>query len=395
MIMPLARTGLRLLTVMAVVLVFNAATAALAAKKSAVVLDATTGRILYSQDGNARRYPASLTKMMTLYLLFEDIERGRVRPTTMFHVSAHAAAQEPMKLWLKPGQSISADDAVRAIVTLSANDVAVVIAENLEDSEADFAKRMTDTAHRLGMTNTQFRNASGLPAKGQYTTAEDMAILGAALQARFAEDYHYFSVRHFAFRGHRYHGHNHLLRRMRGIDGIKTGYTRASGFNIVTSRRRHGRKVIVAVMGGTTYKERDARVVRLLKRYFAKSGKGQQYFAGLMRRIEDASPRVAAKTEPIELAAKTMADAYAIQVGALPTQEAAQSVIEKAEPYVFKILSGAKPMTQRVSLDDKIYFRATFDGFEDAQSAQEACSKLKARQFACYAVLRSASAAAN
>lgn len=359
-------------------------------KSSAFVLDATTGRTLYSRSGDARRYPASLTKMMTLYLLFEDIEGGRVTLTTPFHVSAHAAAQAPSKLWLKPGQTITVLQAIRAIVTLSANDVAAVIAENLEGSEATFASRMTRMAHWLGMENTQFRNASGLPDPRQYTTARDMAILGAALQARFPAQYRYFRTRKFVFRKRIYRNHNHLLRMVRGVDGIKTGYTRASGFNVVTSQRRSGRKLIAVVMGGRTYKARDTRTRALLQRYFVKARRGKHYYADLLDNIRRANANAKLASVTARASSATTAGRYAIQVGALPTKQAARSVIEAAEPYVLKILDDAKPELQPAKIGDTTIFRAIFNGFEDSQAASAACAKLRKRQFPCYYLLRAA-----
>lgn len=394
--MSMMPTRLRLPLAFALFMIFSAAstTQAVARKASALVLDATTGRILYSQAGNARRYPASLTKMMTLYLLFEDLEKGRVKLTSAFHVSAHAAAQAPSKLWLKPGQTISVLQAIRAIVTLSANDAAVVIGENLAGTESAFAARMTQTARWLGMKNTRFRNASGLPNRRQYTTAHDMAVLGAALQARFPAKFQYFVTRKFAFRGHLYRNHNHLLRLVRGVDGIKTGYTRASGFNIVTSLRRAGRKVIVVVMGGRTFRARDARARALINRYFAKARSGRQYYARLLAAIQRADQNGATAIASTETAsaARTAPVNYAIQIGALPTKQAARTIIKSAEPYVVKLLEGAEPETRRLKLGSTIYFRAMFNGFSDFESAEEACSRLKKKQFPCYAVLRSAEA---
>lgn len=386
----------RLSAAIALTLIFSTAsmTQASARKGSALVLDATTGRVLYSQHGDARRYPASLTKMMTLYLLFEELEAGRVKLTTPLPVSAHAAVQAPSKLWVKPGQTITALQAIRAIVTLSANDVAVVVAENLAESEAAFASRMTRTAHWLGMTNTQFQNASGLPNPGQHTTAHDMAILGAALQARFPAQYRYFRTRKFVFRGRVYRNHNHLLRMVRGVDGIKTGYTRASGFNIVTSLRHRGRKLIAVVIGGRTYRVRDARARTLLRRYFAKARRGRHYYAGLLESIRraDTNSKFAQARRDGTPASQTTPGSYAIQVGALPTKQAARTLIEAAEPYVLKILDDATPELQRAKLGETTYFRAIFNGFDSSEAASEACAQMRKQQFPCYYLLRSAEA---
>jgi len=231
---------------------------------SSMVVDANTGAILQATSADSPRHPASLTKIMTLYLLFERLEAGKIKMSTELPVSAHAAAQAPSKLGLKPGQSIDVDSAIRAIVTRSANDVAVVVAEALGGSEENFASMMTAKARALGMLHTVYRDASGLPNDAQITTAHDMTILARAIQDRFPEYYHYFSIRTFVYRGEAIRNHNHLLGRVAGVDGMKTGYIHDSGFNIVISMRRGGRHIIAVVFGGRTASARDARVVGLL-----------------------------------------------------------------------------------------------------------------------------------
>jgi D-alanyl-D-alanine carboxypeptidase len=234
-------------------------------KYADIVVDAKTGRVLHATNADAPRHPASLTKMMTLYILFEELERGRVSMDTQLKVSQHASLQSPTKLGLRPGQTISVSDAIHGLVTQSANDAAVTIAENIAGSEDDFARRMTQTAHRIGMSNSRFYNASGLPNSEQYTTARDMVTLGRALQERFPEQYKVFQTRSFAYRGRVYGNHNHLLGAIDGIDGIKTGYTEASGFNLVTSVHRDGHFVVAAVFGGSSAGSRDAKMMRLLE----------------------------------------------------------------------------------------------------------------------------------
>ncbi len=227
---------------------------------SSIVVDANSGAVMQGTNADSPRHPASLTKIMTLYLLFERLEAGKIKLTSEMPVSAHAAAQAPSKLGLKPGQSIAVETAIRAIVTKSANDVAVVVAEALAGDETDFAKLMTAKAHALGMTHTTYRNASGLPDDQQITTAHDQARLGLAIQDRFPKFYRYFSTRTFAFRGKTMRNHNHLLGRVDGVDGIKTGYIHDSGFNIVTSVRRGNRHIVAVVFGGRTAEARDERV---------------------------------------------------------------------------------------------------------------------------------------
>lgn len=231
---------------------------------AAIVVDANSGKVLEAIAADSQRHPASLTKIMTLYLLFERLEAGQIKLSTELPVSAHAAAQAPSKLGLKPGQSIDVSTAIQALVTKSANDVAVVIAEALGGTETDFAKQMTAKARALGMQHTVYANASGLPDDRQITTARDQALLGRAIHDRFPKYYPYFSTRTFAYRGKTMRNHNHLLGRVDGVDGIKTGYIRESGFNIVTSVRRGGRYIVAAVFGGSSAKARDARAVDLI-----------------------------------------------------------------------------------------------------------------------------------
>jgi len=234
---------------------------------AAIVADLTSGKVLFSKAAEEPRFPASLTKMMTLYLVFQDLERGRVSLESPLVVSDYAAAQTPTKLGLRRGETIRVDEAIRALVTHSANDAAVAVAENLAGSEPAFAARMTQTAHALGMTNTQFRNASGLSHPEQYSSARDMMVLGAALQAHFPRYFAYFQTDSFTFRGRSFRNHNRLLGRIEGVDGIKTGYTRASGFNLVTSVRRGGRTFVAVVMGWPTAKSRDQQMENLIGSY--------------------------------------------------------------------------------------------------------------------------------
>ncbi|MGN6535349.1 MAG: D-alanyl-D-alanine carboxypeptidase family protein [Mesorhizobium sp.] len=241
-------------------------------KYAAIVVDARTGKTLFEANSTQPRYPASLTKMMTLYLLLEALESGRVTRDTQIPVSAHAASQPPTKLRFKPGETIDVDSAIRALVVKSANDVAVAVGEYLAGSEEAFAAAMTDKARRIGMRATVFRNASGLPDDGQHTTARDMAVLGMALRQHFPQYYSYFSATDFMFRGRLVRGHNDMLGRVRGVDGIKTGYIRASGFNIVTSYDADGRQIVVVVMGADSARQRNDHAEALLQRALSPSG---------------------------------------------------------------------------------------------------------------------------
>jgi D-alanyl-D-alanine carboxypeptidase len=236
-----------------------------------IVVDAKTGTVLRQTNPDSLRHPASLTKIMTLYLLFERLEAGTVKLDSRLDVSQSASNQAPTKLGLKPGQSIAVEDAIKALVTKSANDAAVVIAEALAGSEDEFARLMTRKARALGMRHTVYRNASGLPNDEQITTARDQALLGIAIQERFPHRYRYFSTRSFVYRGNAMRNHNRLLGKVEGVDGIKTGYTRASGFNLVTSVHRNNRHIVAVVLGGRSGGWRDARMRDLIETQIAKA----------------------------------------------------------------------------------------------------------------------------
>src|SRR5215831_17657979 len=237
-------------------------------KDAALVVDGATGRILYARNADEIRYPASLTKMMTLYLLFDALDQGKIQLDTLLITSPHVAEQEPTKLGLKIGDAVPVDTAIKAMTVLSANDVAVLIAEALAQTENNFAFEMTEKAHELGMVNTNFHNASGLPDKQQLTTARDMAILGRHLAYDFPEYYHYFSTPSFVFQGRTHAQHDNLLLAFNGTDGIKTGYTRDSGFNLVSSVVRNNKHILGVVMGGRSAATRDHEMMRLLTAAF-------------------------------------------------------------------------------------------------------------------------------
>lgn len=238
---------------------------------SSIVVDANSGNVLQEDNADGLRHPASLTKIMTLYLLFERLDEGGLKLDSPLKVSGHAAAQAPSKLELEPGDTIQVEDAIRAIVTKSANDVAVVVAEALSGDEDEFARMMTSKAHAVGMSRTEYRNASGLPDDDQVTTARDQALLGRAIQERFPRYYRYFSTPSFTYHGNSMRNHNHLLASVEGVDGIKTGYTDASGFNLVTSLRRGNRRLVAVVLGGRSAGARDARMRDLLDHYLARA----------------------------------------------------------------------------------------------------------------------------
>jgi D-alanyl-D-alanine carboxypeptidase len=367
--------------------------------------------------------------MMTLYLTFEALEAGRIKMDTRMSVSAHAAAQAPSKLSLVPGNTISVDDAIRGIVVKSANDASVVMAEHLGGTEPRFAERMTAKALQLGMHNTQFRNASGLPNKGQITTARDMAILAVALRRDFPQYYRYFSEVEFNYRGASHINHNHMLTRYDGIDGVKTGFIRASGFNIATSAVRNGRRLIGVVMGGVSSFSRDQRMWELLDEGFALAARAP---IGASARLKLASsvpippttppamkpqreakqPRearapaqVAADKRPPGLTLGALAavpppdedlakasvappasarKGWAVQVGAFTRPGPAKLAAAKAQKRD-AALKGHQIEVARGEGDDDELYRARVVGLTQA-AARQACDRLRKQKIECLVV---------
>jgi D-alanyl-D-alanine carboxypeptidase len=405
---------------------------------SAIVVDMNSGSILYSQSADLPRYPASLTKMMTLYVLFGYLRAGKVTPTSELVVTPHAASQAPTKLGLKPGATISTTDAVKALVTQSANDAAVTIAENLAGTEENFARVMTDTARSIGMNATTFRNASGLPNEDQITTARDMATLAAHLIHDYPEYYGVFETRYFTFNGHKYRNHNKLLFGYQGCDGIKTGYTKASGFNLTASVHRGNKHLVAAVLGGKTGGQRDAAMRSLLDRHFAKATDTKPTPAQLLASLVPApsppavqkpaytlappTPAPSASTaragetstdttadtttdteegdtgdpaEPIE-ASLTVTEpgakatikpgkyqgAFQVQVGAFTSEAEAQNRLGMVQQRASDLLDGHMPFTTSFMMGDEEWYRARFAGFS-RESAQAACATLKKMSLDC------------
>jgi D-alanyl-D-alanine carboxypeptidase len=389
------------------------------AKYAGVVIDVKTGKTLYADNADNLRYPASLTKIMTLYMLFGELEAGRVSLNTRMKVSKRAAGQAPSKLALKVGSTIRVKDAISALVTKSANDVAVVIAEHIGGTESKFAAKMTNTARRLGMKKTTFKNASGLPNSGQRTTARDMARLGMAIQDRYPKYYKYFSTRSFTYKGKSYRNHNRLLGTVKGVDGIKTGYIRASGFNLVTSVKRDGRHIVAVVMGGRTGKSRDAHMKSLIGRYLKSASTGRRTTPLVASRdvplprarnvaaaaaagnlipqirpdeIVTASVTSSAAADEPEIGSvddydKTdLTDGWQIQIGAVPSEEAANILLGSAMNVGTSHLRGKVPFTEPVISRGQTLHRARFAGFTDKDAARQACNYLTTKDFACLAI---------
>ena len=304
---------------------------------SSIIVDANSGATLDSNSPDGIRHPASLTKVMTLYLLFERLEAGKITLDTEMPVSEHASEQDPTKLGLRPGQTLRVEDAIKGVVTKSANDAAVVIAEALGGGdESDFSKMMTRKARALGMTRTTYVNASGLPADEQVTTARDQATLARAIQDRFPRYYHYFATEAFNFRGRTIHGHNHLLGSVEGVDGIKTGYTRASGFNLITNLRRGNRHLVGVVMGGRSGGSRDATMRSLLAENLDKASSTRTVAAITERSPAEANAEVA-EAEAVNRPAQTVQVQGAVRVASA----AAEAPAVRSVPASRSIIANA------------------------------------------------------
>ncbi|SFV28248.1 serine hydrolase [Hyphomicrobium facile] len=313
-------------------------------RHAALILDANTGTVLHDADGNALRHPASLTKMMTLYMTFETLQSGRLKMSDKLTISAAAAGVAPSKLDLKPGEQITVSDAIRAVITKSANDIAVALAEKVGGSEANFVRLMNARALEIGMSKTHFENASGLPNNAQVTTARDMATLALRLQDDFPSYYPLFATRTFAYGGKNFRNHNTMLNNFAGIDGIKTGYTRASGFNLVTSWRRGDHHLIGVVFGGDTAAERNAEMrvllTRMASRASAQKTRKPTQFARLKSEPKAAQRPVDRKPRPTEVA-ETAPPAPRQQPSAAQSPEPSSAAEPETQPetpvQIFKV----------------------------------------------------------
>jgi D-alanyl-D-alanine carboxypeptidase len=365
--------------------------AAQAGSYSAIVVDADTGRVLHAQDADAARYPASLTKMMTLYMTFDALKDGRLKLGQRLPISAHAAAQ-PYGIDLRAGQTISVHDAILAAITKSANNAAVVLAEALGGTEPKFAEMMTKRARQLGMVNTTFKNASGLPNSQQKSTARDMAKLGMALVKNHKDFYAYFSTAQFEWKEATIPNHNHILTRYDGADGIKTGYIAASGFNLVASAKRNGHRIVAVVFGGSSVKARDNRMIQLLDIGFdkindtptvmAEKKGGDDAGFGLISSAE-ASTAQAPKAGSRKTSAPTVADAgnageWAVQLGAFRRPAAAEKLLNRVRGK----LPAAEPLVEPIEAGKATLYRARMTGLSEAD-AQNACAKLKREKMTC------------
>lgn len=395
------------------------AKAAQAPRQASILVDARTGTILYQDNADERTYPASLTKIMTLYMLFGELEAGRLSLTSRLSVSSRAESMAPSVLGVKQGESITVETAILAVVTRSANDVAVVIAEAIGGTEANFARMMTQKARSLGMSRTNFANASGLPNLGQLTTARDMAKLAIRVRQDFPDYFSFFSRRDFIYEGVSIPNHNRLLGKVDGVDGIKTGFIRASGFNLVASATRNGQQVVGVIFGGKTAKERDKAMERLLDRGFmALNGnlppnsssliasqtevtkstpKPPKSISGLASADTKAKPKNKS-AEPPQMAEGDYdeatdpnqslgAEQWGIQIGAFSTHNSANKAAKKAFDLLLKTNAkkgedGAK--SYAVLKDEKSrHYRAVLTGLSKS-SATQSCQRLKRQGQSCF-----------
>lgn len=409
--------GLRLL-VSLLILLMGLVAPARARTEAAIVVDAKSSQVLYAQRADTAIYPASLTKLMTLYLLFEAIEQGRLKLDDRLAVSERAAQMPPSRLGLRAGDTIRVEDAIRALIVKSANDVAVVVAEALGGSESGFARAMTEKARALGMDRTTFVNASGLPDGRQQTTVRDLATLARRLMTDFPQFYAHFSAPQFRWNGRLHRTHNRLIGRYPGADGLKTGYIRASGYNLAASAARGSRRVIVVYVGGPTAAQRDREVARLLDLGFnrlasepvvamgppvarpehgstavasaAESGETASRRAG--SRAQVASVDVAAEAVPQSATARawrlpTVAaeGLYGVQVGAfLRPNDAYRASREAIRRFPDQLLDGIIDVSPRQGRR-KVFYRARIAGLEREQ-AEEVCAHLKQRKQDCLVV---------
>ena len=415
----------------------------------AIVVDANTGNVLFANRADEIRPPASITKVMTLYLVFDAIQSGRLSWNTEMPVSKHAASRPRMKLGMPAGSRLSVRDAVNAMIVLSANDAAVVVAEYLGGSEENFARVMTLKARSLGMRNTTFRNPNGLPAQGHVSTARDIALMSIAMRDHFPQYYHLFSQREFTYRGQVYKGHNRVLDRIDGADGLKTGFTGLAGFTITTSIAKDGKKLVIVVLGGTSGRQRDDVVVLLAnaymnsasrttkKRIFAQWNVGQSAWRGQPqpkiaqsdaknaeivtasvsqrgnRTAETAKTTVETrstisipvkKTVKMETAPTTMAYAddgkktvteilkneiqanYIVQVAALPDKSSAEGFLKTVKKSLTDSKVASLGHVEPANVDGKQVYRVRFGSFRSESEANAACGKITAQAYSCFVV---------
>jgi D-alanyl-D-alanine carboxypeptidase (penicillin-binding protein 5/6) len=403
-----------------------------------LLLDARTGEVLASENPDELNHPASLTKMMSVYMVFDAIRAGKISWDSPVPFSKHAASRPPTKLFVKAGDSITVREAVLAMIIRSANDASAAIGEKLGGTEENFAAMMTRKARQLGMMNTTFFNASGLPHPRQFTTARDMSTLGVALMRDFPEEYELFATRSFKFRGKTINGHNNLMYRYKGMDGIKTGYTNASGFNLVSAVEHDGRRVVGVVMGGRTAASRDRIMERLIDANIKKASTGSQLLVSRSTGVQmdlarlgdeipvpasrqsalaavqsmagatgtqapdtvaayapahtpsaelDATPqsRLAPVDQPQAASTVTLAgkNKWQVQIAAATSAQAAMELLSEARQKVGGPLNDLDTYTEMVTRNGVTFYRARFTGFDTKEDARMACDKLVRQRYDC------------
>ncbi|MBZ9789441.1 D-alanyl-D-alanine carboxypeptidase [Rhizobium sp. 3T7] len=415
-----------LAAIMTATLVVAAPLTAMAGSAS-LILDARTGKVLSAENADVLNHPASLTKMMTIYMAFEAINRGKLSWNTPLVMSKYAASRPPTKLGVRAGDSITVRDAILGMITKSANDAAAAMAEKLGGSESNFARMMTQKARQLGMNRTAFYNASGLPDGRQVTTARDMSTLAVALMRNYPSEYRLFSTASFNFRGRTIRGHNNLMYRYQGMDGIKTGYTNASGFNLVSAVKDGSRRLVGVVLGGRTARSRDAKMAGLLDKYLGRASTGGKLVASVNthQQVEVASaaddsdmpiPETAPRTNelspkalgylsdatvPMErpsalgeitnagkpaaksAGAPSASGDWQIQISAASSDDAARALLAQAKAEGGAALKAASPYTEAVGNGANKVYRARFIGFQSREAATSACDALRQRSYDC------------
>ena len=383
--------------------------AAANASVSSIMIDAANGDVMYEMNADERRYPASLTKLMTLYITFNALENNHIKLTDKLKVSRTAAGRSPSKLGVRAGETITVKDAIMAVIVKSANDCATVLAEHFAPTEADFAVLMTNTAHKLGMNHTTFKNASGLPNKQQKTTARDMAVLAMAVYHHFPQYYKWFSAKSFQYKGRTIGGHNYILKTFAGADGMKTGYTAASGYNIITSAKRSGKRVIAVTMGHNSVGDRDKKVSKMMDRGLVHMQKGDVDVAALTNeingkgtikaketRVASVQKKTPVKTQnvrlakaqnktavkPTQVAAAVSNGRYAVQVGSFSDYQRARNYALTVKNKLAKKYAVHDIKVEKVQAESKTVYRSKVIGLAK-NDANTICRNMKRSNQSC------------
>ena len=394
-----------------------------AAVTSSIMVNAENGKVMYEMNADEPRYPASLTKLMTLYITFNALENGHLKLTDKLKVSATAASRSPSKLGVRAGETITVKDAIMAVIVKSANDCATVLAEHFSKSEAEFAVMMTKTARKLNMNHTTFKNASGLPNSMQKTTARDMSKLAMAVYHHFPQYYKWFSMQSFKYKGQVITGHNHLLNTFSGADGMKTGYTAASGYNIITSAKRGNKRVIAVTMGHRYVNERDKKAAVMMDKGLGALKKSDNVdVAALTRSINGNTTQLASvksvsqstkpttvktaaaarkaqsqtkevasiapKTATTSASASTANGTYGVQVGAFSDYQRARSYANSVKNDLAKKYAAYNIKVEETKVADKTMYRSKVVGMAK-NTATQICNGMKSRKKSCIVVAES------